>query len=415
MSSLPSKLEMKKASTAWLPWILVPAFILTGSALRYAGLGFRSLDIHDFLLDWYNELVAHGHDALREPFSNYTPPYLYLLYLMAKTAGFIPRIAAIKLPSIFFDFLNAFFVYRILKIKYPHSATAWIGAGVFLLLPTVWLNSAFWGQSDSIYTCFIMACIFFLMKDRPFPAMVCWGIAFAFKAQAAFLGPFLLLLIVKKKVPWFYLGVVPLIYVLMIIPAALTGRPLMELFTIYLGQVDRYQMLSMNAPNLYLFIPSDLYSIGVILGMTITVFVGLLWVTLYAKNKKEFTPEAVLLCAFVSTAFMPFFLPKMHDRYFYLADVLSFLVAFYFRRGWPLALGYQVVSGLAYLVFLHSSQSMTRLQTPLDFGILSLAAVINTILMVFVLWNQWHWQRAMDRPAEDTSRLAIHLISGEWK
>lgn len=397
MESLSSKLEMKKDSTSWLLWALVSTFILLGIVLRFAGIGFRSMDIHDFLLDWYNELAAHGHDALKEPFSNYTPPYLYLLYLMVKTAGFIPRIAAIKLPSIGFDFLNAFLVYKILRIRYPHGRMAWIGASAFLLLPTVLLNSAYWGQADSIFTFFLLLCIFFLMQDQPLLAMISFGVSFAFKAQAAFLGPFLLLLTVKQRIPWYYIGIVPVVYGVMMIPAALAGRPVMELVTIYLGQADRYQMLSMNAPNLYLFIPSDLYDIGVALGLAITALVILLWVPFYTSKIKEFSPEAILLCAFVSAAFMPFFLPKMHDRYFYLADVLSFVVAFYFRQGWRLALGYQVVSGLVYFVFLRSSASMTRLQSSLDVGILFAAAVINTILMAYVFWRQWKLQAATDR------------------
>jgi Gpi18-like mannosyltransferase len=235
------------------------------------------------------------------------------------------------------------------------------------------------------------------MRDQPFLAMISFGISFAFKAQAAFLGPFLLLLIIKRRIPWYYVGIVPLVYGLMMIPAALAGRPVMELVTIYLGQADRYQMLSMNAPNLYVFIPNDLYDIGVSLGLAMTVLVILLWVPFYTGKIKEVTTETILLCAFVSVAFMPFFLPKMHDRYFYLADVLSFLVAFYFRHGWRLALGYQVVSGLVYFVFLRSSMSMTRLQTPLDVGILFTAAVINTILMSSVFWSQWKLQAATDR------------------
>ena len=390
---------MMKNSAKWLPWVLVPILIFAGIGLRFAGLDFRSMDFKDYLRDWYNQFALHGHRALREPFSNYTPPYLYLLYFMTKTAGFIPRVAAIKLPSIIFDFLNTLLVYKILKIRYPQGATPLIGASAFLLLPTILLNSAYWGQSDSIYTCFLLGCIFFLMKDQPLIAMIFWGVSFSFKAQAAFLGPLILLLIVKKKIPWYYVGIVPLIYGLMMIPAALTGRPVIELLTIYFGQVDTYQILSMNAPNLYLFFPNISYSSGLIIGLATTILIILIWTTTYAGKIKEFTPQTILLCALVTVAFMPFFLPKMHDRYFYLADVLSFLVAFYFVQGWWLALGYQVVSGLVYLVFLWSS--ITPMKPLLMSSILNSAAVINTILMGFVFWNQWKLHLATNRLVDD--------------
>jgi Gpi18-like mannosyltransferase len=251
------------------------------------------------------------------------------------------------------------------------------------------MNSAYWGQSDAIFTCFLLGCIFSLMQGQPLLAMISWGISFSFKAQAAFLGPLILLLIVKKKIPWYYVGIVPLVYGIAMIPAAFAGRPLLELLTIYFGQADTYQMLSMNAPNLFLLFPNIRYEAGLIIGLIITALIILAWIIVYARRIKEFTPAVILVCALAAVAYMPFFLPKMHDRYFYLAEVLSFLAAFYFLQGWPLAVGYQIVSGLVYFVFLRSSLSMTRMPGSSDVNILMLAAVINTLLIGFVFWKQW--------------------------
>jgi Gpi18-like mannosyltransferase len=389
MSSLPaqSNFKIKENSAKWLGWLLVLILVFTGIGLRYASLGYRSLDMNDAVLPWFKEFVRHGHKVLSESFSVYTPPYLYLLYVMSKTTDIFRRIVAIKLISISFDFLNAFLVYKILKMRYPQGAMALIGASAFLVLPAVLLNSAYWGQADSIYAFFALACVFFLMRNQPLLAMISWGISFSFKAQAAFLGPFILLLIVKKKVPWYYLWIVPLMYALMMTPAALTGRPVIELLTIYFGQAINFRELSKHAPNFYLFIPNSFYESGVILGLAVTILIALAWTAVYAGKIKEVTPETILLCALASAAFMPFFLPKMHDRYFYLAEVLSFIVAFYFLKGWYLALGYQIVAGLVYWVFLHSN--IKHIETPLELAMLYLAAVINTILLASVFWMQW--------------------------
>ena len=137
MSSVPVQpdLEVKTDAIRWWTRVLVPMLILAGILLRLQGLDFISLYIRDFLLDWYNKLSTNGFAALKDPFSNYTPPYLYLLFLSTKTAGFLPQIAAIKLLSICFDFLNCFLIFKILKLKYPQGATAWTGASLFLLLP----------------------------------------------------------------------------------------------------------------------------------------------------------------------------------------------------------------------------------------------------------------------------------------
>jgi Gpi18-like mannosyltransferase len=396
--SARSDLESKGNPAKRLRWVLVFGLILLGIGLRFSGLGFRSMDMKDYLLDWYNELATHGHVAFRDPFSNYTPPYIYMLYMMTKTAGFIPKVAAIKLISIGFDFLNAFLVYLLLKRRYPQGVTAWMGASAFLLLPTIWLNSAYWGQADAIYTCFLLLCLFFLMRDQPLLAMISLGVSFSFKAQAVFLGPLILLLLIRKKIPWHYLGIIPVVYALMMIPAALIGRPIPELLTIYGEQADTYQLLSMNAPNLYLFIPDAFYSPGVLMGLGITALVVLVWVVVYARTIREFTPPTLLLSALAAVALMPFFLPKMHDRYFYPADVLSFLAAFYFLGGWQLAMGYQIVSGMVYWVFLFSST--TRVESPQETGILYLAAVLNTLLLGLVFWKQWSWQTDMNRSTD---------------
>ncbi len=381
---------MRQTSANWLPWVLVPVFIVMGIGLRFAGLKFSSLDMRHFLIGWYDKLATEGFGALRESFSNYTSPYLYLLYFATKTARFLPKITAIKLISLCFDFLNAFLIYKILKIRFPQGALALIGASAFLLLPTVLLNSAYWGQCDAIYSFFALTCLYFLMKEQPLFAMIFLGISFSFKAQAIFLAPLIFLLVLKQKIPWLYLAIIPVVYVLMMIPAALTGRPLVQLLKIYIGQEEKYSALSLHAPNWYLFFPKSLNNhTTVLLGLMITVIVVLAWTAVYAKRFQLFTPQVILLCAMMSVALMPFFLPKMHERYFYLADVTSFLMAFYFPQGWGwlLALGYQLTSGLTYSIFL--SEGFMQIKHPIVGNLLFSALFVNIALLGFMFSNRW--------------------------
>ena len=382
------RLERNEYITKWLTWIFIAILILAGIGLRFGGLSFVSLDMRHFLIDWYDQLAKGGFAALKDPFSNYTPPYLYLLYLATKTAHFFPKIIAIKLISIGFDFLNAFLIYKILRIRFPQGAVAWIGASAFLLLPTVILNSAYWGQCDAIYSFFALASVYFLMKEQPLSAMIFLGISFSFKAQAIFLAPLVLLLVLKRKIPWLYLGIVPAMYMLMMIPAVLTGRPLLNLLKIYIGQEEKYSALSSHAPNWYLFFPKSLNNHTTeLLGLAITAIVVLAWTMIYQQRFKKITPQVILLCAMMSVALIPFFLPKMHERYFYLADVTSYLMAFYFPWGWVLALGYQLTSGLAYSIFL--SESFMRLKHPVVGNILFTALFVNIALLGFMFSNRW--------------------------
>jgi Gpi18-like mannosyltransferase len=53
---------------------------------------------------------------------------------------------------------------------------------------------------------------------------------------------------------------------------------------------------------------------------------------------------------------VPFVLPGMHERYFYLADVLTVVLAFYRPRLWFVPLLVQTASLLSYLPFLFWQQ-----------------------------------------------------------
>jgi Gpi18-like mannosyltransferase len=371
--------------------VAAAAMALAGLGLRLAGLPFESYDMTDWLLPWYDALAAGGYQALGEAFSNYTPPYLYLLLLATATQGLLPKIAAIKLVSILFDLGNALLVHRILKLKYPSGPAALLGAAGFLLLPTPLLNSAYWGQADSIYTFFLLGCLYWLLRNRPWPAFVFLGIAFAFKAQAVFLAPLLLLLTIRRRIPWLAYLVIPGVYFIMMLPAIVAGRGLLDVMTVYVSQAGEYGALSMHAPTLYVFAPESWHDLALALGLGLALLAAAAWVWHYSRNLKELTPEALLFCALVSVALVPFCLPKMHDRYFYLADVLSFLLAFYIPRLWYLAAGYQIVSLMAYSIFLLPSVMTIKRRT--GDAILYGSAIVNTLLMALVLWRQWSEQR----------------------
>jgi len=107
---------------------------------------------------------------------------------------------------------------------------------IFFALPEVILNSLIWGQSDIIYTLSLMAFIYFLLKERCWLATMMLGIAFAFKLQTVFIGPFVLYLLLVRRLLWRQLVLAPLMYLLFMIPSALAGRSWRDLLTIYLNQ-----------------------------------------------------------------------------------------------------------------------------------------------------------------------------------
>ncbi|HNB52487.1 MAG TPA: hypothetical protein PK530_11110, partial [Anaerolineales bacterium] len=252
----------------------------------------------------------------------------------------------------------------------------------FLFLPTVFINSAFWGQADIIYTVPLLACVYFFLKDRPYLGMIAFGIAISIKLQAIFLAPWLVILWLNKKTTFVSFFLIPATYFVLILPAWLIGRPLPDLLTIYLAQGETYHELTMNAPNLYTWIPNSLYDLFVPLGLLLTVSVALGLIAVSYKNRAVFTTQTWVALAALFVLAMPFFLPKMHDRYFYPADVFSLLLAFYFSELFFVPLLVQFASFFAYFPFLFRAQ-------PVPLEILAVGLLIAIGVLVRFLVRSW--------------------------
>ena len=359
--------------------LIPPFFYALAFGLRGLLVPFTNYDT-DGYIRWYDFLVQHGRfDALGLDFAIYTPPYLYLLSLASLAGSLVPKIVAIKLIPILFDGINAVLVHKIVRIRYPQGMLPHLAAILFLVAPTIWMNSALWGQIDSLYTCFLLLSVYLLLKDKPDLSVVAFGIAASIKAQAAFLVPFLLLMALKKRIPWRSFLLIPVVYLVMMLPAILAGRSLLDVFTVYLDQANELQIPSFNAPNWYVFVPQSTYQVSMPVGFAVAFLAGLAWLWLSARSQLSLGPGMLVYLSLVSTALVPFLLPKMHDRYFYPADVFSIVAAFHWPRLWFLPVAYQVISGLAYSIFLFDAHRQVALV---------LATQLNTFVLAYLLWKQ---------------------------
>ncbi|MEW5941631.1 MAG: hypothetical protein AB1750_18345, partial [Chloroflexota bacterium] len=217
-------MDSRGVKNAFSIHLLAVILLAIGLYFRMRGLWFLSFDTRHFLMPWYSQLAAQGFSAFQFEFSNYTPPYLYLLWLATLTRDFLPEVAAIKLIPILFDIGAAIWIYKILRVEYPEGRVPLLGAATFFLLPTIILDGAWWGQCDSIFTSFALGSFYFALRERPRAALILFGLAFAFKLQAVFLAPFLLFLLLKRRIRWADGLLVPLVYVILILPAVIAGR-----------------------------------------------------------------------------------------------------------------------------------------------------------------------------------------------
>lgn len=317
---------------------------------RYQVLDLTNGD-HQLILTWYDFLKQNGVMGLADDdFSNYPPAYLYLLWVFTLISDFITPAHALKIIPTLFDIISAVAIFKIARLKFdddkPYLLTV-----IFLLLPTVTFNSTGWGQIDSAYGCFLLVCFYFLLKEKPLQAMIAFGIGFSFKAQAIFLLPFLGIMFLWKKIKWYYFFIPPVIYILFALPTLFLGRSLESILLLYVGQASQFQNLARYAPNLYFVIPNDYFHPVFEIGLGIFIISMLVWAWINWRANPPFTQKKIALTALASVVLVPFLLPKMLDRYFYPADILSFAVAILLPELWFIPIMFQISSGLVYLIF----------------------------------------------------------------
>lgn len=364
-----NKLNNNRAFSA----IVIAAWIAMALGLRYIFFPVESYDMRGFLEPWYNFIVHYGQfKSFRWPFYDYSPSYMYLLSLFTLLT-WIPKITAIKLISIAFDFSAAWAVYKIIQYHRHDTRLAWFGFIGTLYLPIVFVQSGMWGQCDIIFTSFLLWMMHALQRKRFFQAVVFLSIAFAFKAQTMFIAPLIFVLFLNGKVKWYWLLMMPAVYFFSIIPAWIAGRPLWDLLTIYFSQTGVYKLLCLSAPNVYYFWSDPkYYSKGAVLvGLIAATIIGLTYLYLRWRKYRQFSTLGYFYDATTITFLFPFVLPLMHDRYFFIAAMMLFVLAFLDKRAlWPAVL-LQVTSIISYFASLHF--------------LLPLAVVLNAGLAVWLV------------------------------
>jgi Gpi18-like mannosyltransferase len=396
--SMTVRLERILTAAKSLPYaglILIGVGVLLAIALRISLLDFKSIDFFHYTKGWYNTIRDQGFQAFHADFYNYNPPYLYLLYLVFRFFPGLSAVIATKLPSLVSDFVCAGFVYKIVRLKSTKGPLPSFAAFAVLFAPTVILNSAVWGQADSLYTTALVACLYFLLGKRYSLAFLAFGLGFAFKLQAIFLLPLLISLLIKKELSWKYFFLIPVVLVLALIPAWLAGRPIADLATIYLSQANQYgnnAELALNAPTFYTWLPQShpIFDLFLPAGLLLAASIVFLYIFTIFESRSTISSSHLIELSLAILLLMPFFLPKMHDRYFYPADVFSIIFAFYFPKYFFIPLATSAISFFAYQPFLFS-------QEPIPMPFLAVAVFVTIcIVMHRVIHDLFSPQNAFD-------------------
>lgn len=367
---------------------------------RTVMLDYVTADYTTFLSAWTDVFRQGGFKTLAENVGDYNLIYQYVLLCISRVP--LHDLYLIKLFTVTFDFLLALAMMQAAK-RYAGKKMGLPVLLFVLALPTVVLDGACWGQCDPVYVFFIITSLYMLETDRPYLSAISLAVSFAFKLQTIFFFPVVLLGLIHKRFKIRHALAFFAAYLLTMVPALIAGRTFMDALSVYANQSmgQYYDRLTYNAPNLYLFFPMiefassqeytwmryiadldikainpyldyalmpDLQHAALYACVIFTLVVVIYWLIHY----KEVTPDMTLDLALFFAIFLPFVMPKIHERYFFMADMLSLLYAVRYanRRFMPvLVIGSSLMSYMPYL---------TR-QRPLDerwLALMMLAALI---------------------------------------
>ena len=298
--------------------------------LRFLVLDFESLDFKNFLSKWVEYFRNFGgFKALSRPVGNYNIPYLYFLALFSYSD--INELYLIKLLSIFFDILLAYGSMKLLSL-FTDKPSQLMGCffGV-LFLPTVFLNGAYWGQCDSSYVSLMLLGIYFALSKRPALSVIFAALSFGFKLQAVFILPVYAILWMNRKIRLKHILLFPLSYVILVLPAVIMGRPFWDTLTLYFKQTGSIGSgLNYSAPSIYAYfynVKDPVFAGNLGIGAAFIFMFAVLAIAFFKRD--EIKESTIFFASLLLSIAIPFFLPHMHERYFFGADVLSLILAFY--------------------------------------------------------------------------------------
>jgi len=306
-------------------YLLVTAVALCAAfASRVYFFSYHSGDYNMFLSLWVQFFRDNGGFAgLSQSVGNYNFPYLYFLALFSYIG--IDDLYLIKLLSVSFDVVMAFAMMKLTGLFTDSSPRRLAAYLITLLLPTVVLNSSMWGQCDSIYTAFAILFLWLVLSGRPKASMVCLALSFGFKLQAVFIMPVCLVLLFARKLKFTDLLIFPLTYIILILPAVIAGRPIMDAFLLYYNQAETVgESLNYNSPSIFALINRNINASSASAAGIAAAFAYLFLIYLWTwLRRRSLTNESLLFVTLLTVIGVPYLLPHMHDRYFYMADVLT--------------------------------------------------------------------------------------------
>lgn len=312
------KLKFDKSNVNALLFYTVILLLILALKLLFFNL--KSSDYILFLSKWWEQIENFGWlNSLNYKIGDYPDSYMFILslgVLITKNS-----LIYIKIISCIFDLVIFIFGYKILNYFNKNIAIKY--SWIFLIIPGIILNSSVLGQCDSIYSCFVLIFIYYILKNKPKIALLSLGIALSFKLQASFICPIVIYLLLTKKIKIVDILFIPIGFIIPFIPTCIFGKGLIENFKILLFQTLEYKQIVKSCPNIYSLLFLNYRPVNTIIKYVLSSIVILIAIYIsIPKSHSKFSDKTFMNKLLVLSLVVPFLLPSMMDRYFYLSNII---------------------------------------------------------------------------------------------
>lgn len=317
---------------------------------------------------------------------DYPPLFMYHLYFIGKIGnllGITQTVAydmLLKLPSLIADCVIAYIIYKIAYKKMNKDWTLFIVI-IWLFNPMVLLDSACWGQVDSILALALLLAAYFIEKEKYNFSAIALAFAITLKPQGIFFVPILGYALLKQLI---YENETPITKrllrfsycilaffvtaLLIILPFGIKmeGNIFSWIFGVYTNTAGGYSYATVNSFNFPYLLglnwvkdSTALWGLSYFIwGIIFIVVICLITGALYLLGKKHEINVYLLsgMCIYAVTQFAP----RMHERYFYPAIVLLLVAVIYSNN--------KLMLGLYGLISISNFYTVLEIMTGLTIG-----------------------------------------------
>ena len=280
-------------------------------------------DYDIYLADWIAKLAAGSFaEGMKANIGEYNVLYQYILFMITRLG--VPALYAVKAVSFLGD---AFLAGACAKLAGKKNGL--LAFGAVLLLPTVVLNGGMFAQCDSLYAACALWGLALALEKKPAGAAACFALSLCFKLQSAFILPIVAVLWAGRKLRVREALIFVCTLFVVMLPALVGGKSLVDIIRIYTAQTGLYTGLNYNAANFFGMMQTnglDVYAYGNF-AMALAFGACALLVVWGIGHADEMEDGEYVRLSLLMVLAIVFLLPRMHERYFYLATPLSIALA----------------------------------------------------------------------------------------